>query len=354
MDIARQRLQNEHLIGSPLATPEAVVGWLGAVQAQDYAGAKWGIAQRTRGLTSAVFDLAFEQGKILRTHVMRPTWHFVLPEDIRWMLALTASRVRAVMAPYNRKLELDDALLKRCGNLFIKALQGGVQMTRAELATTLEQAGIVARGQRLAHIVMFAELAGVLCSGGLKGKQFTYALLAERAPHARELTREAALAELAARYIASHGPATLHDLAWWSGLTIADARHGLTLAKPRLNQEVIEGITYWYSPQQKPPVPGLSLHLLPNYDEYLIAYKGYGTIFDANHLPANALDALRAHILVRNGRVIGGWKRAILKDKIAITLTLLLPLSTADRRALTKATAAYGRFMELPVEITSS
>src|SRR5262245_8685277 len=125
LDVAGLRLRNEHLVGAPLGSPEEVVAWLGAVQSQDYAGAKWAVAQRTPGCTDADVEEAFQAGRIVRTHVLRPTWHFVMPADLRWMLALTAPRIRAAMAYYDRKLDLDGAVRARAGALVAKALEGG-------------------------------------------------------------------------------------------------------------------------------------------------------------------------------------------------------------------------------------
>ena len=230
LDIAHRRLHNQHITRRTLETPQALVEWLGAVQAQDFAAAKWALGLRLQGVTDDDIEQAFTDGAILRTHVMRPTWHFVSPADIRWLLALTAPRVHAASAYSNRKLELDDAMFRCTHAVLANALQGGKQLTRDELASALQQAGIVTEGeQRVTHIMMRAELDGIICSGARRGKQFTYALLAERAPQARSLARDEALAELTMRYLMSHGPATIQDFVWWSGLTVADARAGLAM-----------------------------------------------------------------------------------------------------------------------------
>src|SRR5688572_10872776 len=228
--IPTQRLHNQHISQVGFRQPAEVVGWLGAVQAQDYAAAKWALALRAPGLTDADVDRALADGSILRTHVLRPTWHFVLPDDIRWMLALTAPRINALSAYYYRQMGLDDATFARSNDVLAKALQGGQQRTREELAAVLHQAGIY-NGELLAftYLMIRAELDGVVCSGARRGKQFTYALLDERAPQARQLTRDEALAELARRYFSGHGPATLADFVWWSGLTVTDARSGLEM-----------------------------------------------------------------------------------------------------------------------------
>src|SRR5204863_2509420 len=204
-EVARERLRSQRLVGPPFATPEAVVGWLAAVQAQDYGGAKWAVAQRTKTCSDADVEAACRDGRILRTHVLRPTWHFVLPADIRWMLTLSAPRIRAAMAFYDRRLGLTDAVCARSAAALANALRGGNHLTRGELARVLAAAGIPAAGQRLGHLMARAEIDAVICSGARRGKQATYALLDERAPAAAPRPRDDTLAELAGRYFASHG-----------------------------------------------------------------------------------------------------------------------------------------------------
>ena len=176
------RLRNQHLAGRGLADPAAIVAWLGAVQSQDYAGAKWGLAQRGHGITDRAIDDAFDRGRILRTHMMRPTWHFVAPDDIRWIQSLTAPRVHAANGSMYRTLELDPKTLATSRRTMARALSKHDSLTRPELQTALRRAGIPAEGHRLAYLVMDAELEQVICSGPRRGKQFTYALLDRRAP----------------------------------------------------------------------------------------------------------------------------------------------------------------------------
>jgi hypothetical protein len=356
LQIARLRLRNQGLDGKVLEGPEEVVRWLGAVQAQDYAGAKWAIAQRTRGATSAAFDELFAKGHLLRTHVMRPTWHFVLPADIRWMLRLTAPRVKSATASYDRRLELDDAVYGRCNDLIASALQGGRQLTRQELAARLGEAGIPARASRLAHIMMRAELDAVICSGALRGKQFTYALLDERVPQSRMLECDEALAELARCYFRSHAPATVQDFSWWSGLSAADARSGLEMMKSELASESVAGRTYWFPDQPEPraarkPV----MHLLPNYDEHVVAYRHHGPSLDDAALkhrhPSD--DTLSAHLIARNGLIIGGWRRVSEKKSIIISKQLHIKLTETEQARLLAAAEEYGRFMEQPVALSN-
>jgi len=252
LDIAQQRLYHQRLIADPFEKPVDVVDWLVAVQAQDYFGAKWALGLRLRDAHDADLDRAFNAGEILRTHMLRPTWHFVTPIDIRWLLALTAPRVNAANAAMYRKLELDNATLKRGYKAMTKALQSGQHLTREELSEALGKAGIAATGQRLAYIVMHAELDGLICSGPRRGKQFTYALLEERVPPVAPLKRAEALATLTQRYFASHGPAMAQDFAKWSGLTTADAKLGLDMVGTQLQRETLNGAEYWFSSSAMP------------------------------------------------------------------------------------------------------
>ncbi|MCL4296624.1 MAG: winged helix DNA-binding domain-containing protein [Anaerolineae bacterium] len=350
LDIVTLRLSNQHLAGNLLKTAPEVVSWLGAVQAQEYPWAKWALGQRTAGLTDAAVEQAFAEGTLLRTHAMRPTWHFVTPADIRWLLALTAPRVNAAVASYYRKLELDEATFARSNTVLAKALQGGQQLTRSELAAILQQAGIATADLlRFSLIMLRAELDAVVCSGALRGKQHTYALLAERAPQARTLERDEALAELVRRYFTSHGPATVADFGWWSGLTMADARAGLEMAKPHLVQEVSDGQTYWLPSSSLPAnTTSPTVHLLPAFDEYTVAYKDRRAILDPAYPPQAKIDILNPAIAV-NGKIVGTWKRTIKKDTVVLTLSPFTALTEAEDQAIAGAAQQYSAFLELPV-----
>jgi hypothetical protein len=354
-DIVWQRLHNERLLGAPFATPERAVAWLGAVQAQDYSGAKWAIGQRIERSSDAVVERAFQRGRILRTHVLRPTWHFVMPADIRWMLELTAPRIRALMAHYDRKLELDAKLVRRSNAALVRALRGNSHLTREELAAVLSGIGIHAKGQRLGHLVMHAELDAAIVSGPRRGKQFTYALFDERVPAQKRRSGESALAELTKRYFQSHGPALLQDFAWWSGLKVSDAKAGVEMVTPRLEKEQIDGKTYWFAPfEPKPRAAEPTVHLLPNYDEYLISYKDYAPVTDPKlfaGLSAAEKSVLFNHLVVRNGQVIGGWRRSIEKDAVDVELRLLTTLKRAERSAIRKAAERYAQFLGLPLRL---
>lgn len=349
MDIARRRLAAQHLTRPTLTDAAEVVRRLGAVQSQDYAGAKWAIAMRSRGVTDAGVERAFNEGRIIRTHVLRPTWHFVDPADVRWMLALTAPRIKGAMAYYDRKLELDDALFRRATAAIVGALRDGKHLTRTELARVLERARIDARGQRLGHIMLRPELDGVICSGPRRGKQFTYALLEERVPPARSRDRDEALLELSRRYFTTRGPATPNDFAWWSGLTVADAKRGLEMMGASVEREMIDGQAYWSVPSTMKRWRAPTAHLLPNYDEFFIGHKDRSAI--GVRLASSALvtggDALTAYVVAVDGQLVGGWKRTVAKGSVVVELRLLTKLTAAERRSLDAAVRGYGAFLGL-------
>ncbi len=347
-DIARQRLSNQGLLKPTLKTASAVVARLGAVQAQDYGASKWGVAQRTAGLTDAQIEKEIDNGMIVRTHVLRPTWHFVAAADIGWMLALSAPRVHAANAYWYRWLEVDEAVARRSRTVLTKALRDGKQLTRAELGQALARARIqITSPQRLACIVMRAELEGLICSGARRGKQFTYALLDERVAKPIALEREAALFELARRYFTTRGPATVDDFAWWSGLTKADAKRGVEVAATQLEHESIEGRSYWFPAVERPVRISSSLaHLLPNYDEYFIGFKDRSA-FNARLTSSGVrarTDALSGHILIINGQIVGGWRRTLVRGTVVIEPKLLIRLNEAERRAVKAAARKFDRF----------
>jgi hypothetical protein len=355
--LLRRRLYNQRLARSEFRRPADVVAWLGAVQAQDYTAAKWALGLRAPGLTDADVENAFTAGTILRTHVLRPTWHFVTPADIRWMLALTGPRLRKASGPYNRALGLDDAVLKRSRATIERALRDGRQLTRAELGSALRSGGVETNGQALAQVMMHAELEGLVCSGARQGKQFTYGLLEERAPHGRIVTRDEALGHLARRYFASHGPATLKDYVWWSGLVVGDARRGIEIAARELERREIDDRTYWSAGSSRARVAG-GAHLLPNYDEYLVAYRDRDAVVAASRSAAGAYAYTRAaprgsdvfaHALVIDGRLAGSWTRTHRPDAVTVDVVPYRRLTLADRRAVAAAAERYGRFLQQPV-----
>lgn len=358
VDLAHRRMRNLRLCGPPLASIEEVVRWLGAVQSQDYGPAKWSIGLRAPGVADADVDKAFADATILRTHVLRPTWHFVRPADIRWLLALTAPRVHTLNAYYYRQLGLDPDIRQKCHALVAAELAGSGQLTRREIAAALAGAGVATDNFRLTYILMSAELDGVICSGALRGKQHTYALLDERAPDAPQLTRDEALAELTLRYFTSHGPATVKDFRWWSSLTAADVRDGLDAVGARLIHEVFGGVSYWSAEPTRPPAVGSPTgHLLQAYDEYVVGSSESRYVLDVSGAARMGIRdrAIYNGVVILDSQVIGHWKRTVDRSRVTITAALYASLDDTQTQALREAADRHGRFLGLPatVEVSS-
>lgn len=355
-DVLGHRLIHQGLQGARQDSPQAVVHALGAVQAQDYGGAKWALALRLLDAADSAIEQAFSDGAILRTHILRPTWHFVTPQDIRWMLALTAPRVQAASAQYYRNQELDAATLRRGGEALARALEGGAHLTRADLTTVLERAKIDVRESRPALIIFHAELEGILCSGARRGKQHTYALLDHRASSTKAKSREESLAELTRRYFSSHGPATEDDFVWWSGLTHSDARQGLEFAGQHLERMVLKAGVFWAAeaPLPRPVRRTVTALLLPNYDEYLVAYSDRSLMFDetaTDKLDSRGNPIFQNTVLV-DGRIVGTWRRTLKTRTIAVAIDLHRRLTKAERSAVDEAVESYSRYVGQPATAT--
>lgn len=317
--------------------------------------AKWALGLRIAGATDGLIEDAFTRGDILRTHVLRPTWHFVTPSDIRWMLALSGPRLLTTLASYYRKLGLDAATLRRATRIFERLLRGGRHLTRAPIRAAFVKAGIATDSMRFGFILLHAELEALVCSGPRDGKQFTYALLEERVPAAPPRSREDGLAELTRRYFSSHGPAQLADFVWWSGLRTGDARAGIEMLGPRLVRESIDGATYWFVPNDGAPRPASrAAHLLPIYDEFLIAYKDRSASYvapAATQRPAGNIAFTSP--LVLGGRVVATWRRAQAGDGgVDVAVQPFAALGPAARRAVSRAANHYAAFLGQPVRVT--
>jgi Winged helix DNA-binding domain len=356
--LARWRMHNLRLAGPPFDRPTDVIGWLGAVQSQDYGPAKWSLGHRTTGLRDSDVDRLLAEGKILRTHVLRPTWHFVLPADIHWMLELTAPRIHQLSSYYYRQLELDDAIQKKCRRIIERALRSEGQLTRKEIQATLERGGIRAQGPRLGYIMMYAELNRLVCSGSLKGRQHTYALLEERAPHANELTRDQGLAELTRRYFTGHGPATINDFKWWSSLTVADIKRGLEMVGRELSSQDIDGTTFWFGeePPARRPTPPI-VNLLQPYDEYLVGYSPetkYVVDATGRARSSPAGTTVPNDLVIINGQVAGFWRRTLGARSVEVEVRLFEPLTRAGSKALAGTVAAHAEFLGLSAELTTT
>lgn len=374
MNITQQRLRTQHLAGAGFHAPADVVRWFGAVQAQDYPGALWAVGIRTAGATEADVEQAVADRAIVRTWPLRGTLHFVAPEDVRWMLTHFAPRTVARAALRFKQLELDERTFARSAALFVKALQGGRQLSRPRMYALLERAGIPTGDNRGLHILWRCAHDGLICFGAREGKQHTFTLLAEWVPPVTILSRDEALAELALRYVTSHGPATLKDFGWWSGLSAADARSALEMARPDLQSDRIEGAVYWHAGRPpsrfelwraspKPCKGGTdgsaptrnkarSPHavLLPPYDEYTVAYQDRGAALDPKHAAA-ARNGIFSPTILLNGRIAGTWTRRLTNDSVTIGLRSFATLTDGPARAVAAAAARYGRFIGRPVRI---
>lgn len=348
-DIVYQRLINQGLIHSTFTSVESLVRHMGCIQSQDFAGAKWAIGNRVNGITEADIDKLFSAGKLLRTHVLRPTWHFICPEDIRWMLKLTAPRIKASAKSMHKKMGLDDAILKRSKNILTKALEQHQQLTRNEIKLLLQKGKLKTDDMRLVFYLLDAELDGVICSGPRQGKQFTYALLDKRAPRAKALAldRDDSLAELGKRYFTSHGPATLHDFAWWSGLNLVDVKRSIEINKDLLEHVLVDKQEYWFiagtyktATRKQPP----DLFLLPPYDEYTVSYKDRTTILSATHFEKTG-NGIFKPVIVINGKIAGTWQRRETKENVQVEIMPLDSFSKQDHRLTGLAAIAYAKFI---------
>lgn len=327
-----------------------------AIQSQDYGGAKWAVGQRLARATDTSLDAAFDAGEFVRTHVLRPTWHFVAPSDLRWLLELTAPRVRAISLPYLRKHGLDAAALKKSRRIIEREL-AGAERTRDELAAALAAAGLPTQGEAVSYQMIAAELDAVVVSGARRGKQHTYALVEERIAPAPRKTREEALAELALRYLQSHGPALPQDLAWWSGLTIADAKRGIAASATELETAEVDGQTYYLAPARRPAFTAPVVHLLPNYDEQLIAYRFRGNAVrqDVAERVGPGDGIFDGNLLLIDGQLCGGWRRELKKTRVEVMVKPLRALKRAERSSLEGAAHGYASFLglELTLKLTA-
>ncbi|MDD5028844.1 MAG: winged helix DNA-binding domain-containing protein [Rhodoferax sp.] len=351
MNIPALRLQHQHIALPRLTQPEQVVAWLGGLQGQDYPGAKWSIALRMPHATEADVVQAFDAGKIVRSWPMRGTLHVVAASDLRWMLMLTAPKNLAGSASRRRALALDDSTLARCREVFSQALQGGQQLSREGLYAALAQARISTERQRGYHILWNCALHGLICLATTNDKEQNFALVDEWIAPTPPKTRDEALAELAARYFLSRGPATLHDFIWWSGLSAAEARSGLAAIQPRLVSETVGQRTYWLPADSRSPKATPSAFALPGFDEYLLGYQDRSVVLDAAHAEkiCPGGNGVFAATLVIDGRVLGTWKRVFKKTGIDITATPFTHLSPAEAQGFAAAVQRYGAFDKLPV-----
>jgi len=344
-DIPYLRLARQQVQEPTISDPEKLVAWMGAMQAQDFPMAKWAIGIRTGVTNQNAIINAIDKGHIIRTHVLRPTWHFVAAKDAQWMLDLTAPYIKRSLVSRHRELEITTALLKKSYRVMEKVLSGGVQLTREALVGKLTAAKIATHDQRAVHILLHAELDRLICSGALQGNKNTYALVAERIQNPLSLDHEQALATLAARYFTSHGPATAQDFTWWSGLPATEARKGIESIKGNFRSEKIEGQTYWFHSgknigRERPD----TVHLLPAFDEFIISYKDRTACLPLiNHKTTISMNGFFRPVVVINGKVTGVWKRSVAKKKVVLEMEFFPKEKAHKKKELKELIAAAGQ-----------
>ncbi|MGZ5370439.1 winged helix DNA-binding domain-containing protein [Aeromicrobium sp.] len=348
--LPRARAPYQRLVGPLFSSPEAVVSHFGCMQSQDFAMAKWAIARRSVGVTDAGLDNAFREGRFLRTHILRPTWHFVLPEDLGWIMALTAPRVHRLMATSNKRIDLREPELEKAAEVIVKALEGGRPMTRAELARHLADAGIDAGGTRLAHLVNHSELRSLVCNGPMAGRQHTYVLAPDAVSAAAALTEDEALARLAKTYLRGHGPSRPADLSWWSSLTLTQSRRAFELAG--LETRIVDGQELWCDAPiaEESPLPRAAL--IPAFDE-CVSYVAKP--IDLRRFPGVLPDLARGGgLLFVDGLIVGAWARKIKSNRVEIDIRVHGPLPNVISREIEAEAERFAAFLGLEMVLNTS
>jgi Winged helix DNA-binding domain len=354
MNVAQSRLRNQFIVGSPLDDPAEVVRSLCAVQAQDYYAALWAVGLRLRNAVDADIERAITDRRIVRTWPMRGTLHFVAAEDARWLIELLGPRtLRRSAARLQRDFDIDASQIKQARKIVERSLRGGVALTRPQLYERLDAAGITTSEQRGMHILWWLAHEGLICCGARSGKQHTFVLLDEWIPGSSSPAREDALAALAERYFAHHGPATLADFIWWAGITASDGKTAIETANSRLEREHHDGKDWWFGPTQRTRAKTRCV-LLPVYDEYTVGYSDRSAVLDpayANHESAGH-GIFRAPIVV-DGKIIGSWSRELKKDEVQVSVTALNRFTREHSQLITQAAARYGEFLGLHCKVVS-
>lgn len=348
-DVLLARFRNQRLAGNGFERAEDAVRWFGAVQGQDLLYSLWALGLRVAGSTEAAMERAIAEGKILRTWPMRGTIHYVPAEDARWMLGLMTPRIVAGSAKLYRDHDLDEKTFERAREEVRSVLEGGKAVTRPDLTRHLESRGIPASGQRGYLILQHLAQRGFLCLGPRQGKQPTVVLLDEWAPQSRDLTREEGLAEIATRYFRSHGPATLHDFAWWTGLKVADCRAAMGAISPRLEEWKDGDRTLWHVPtaDESGGEPE-GVMLLPFVDEYTVGYRDRGDFLKPEYAERTFQGLMS--VMISDGQIVGMWKRKPAAKKVTVELDLFRDLGPDEGRSLDNTLRRYGGFLGKDVE----
>ncbi len=343
------RAISQQLAHPDFNTPGEIVSWMGAVQAQDYAMSKWAVGIRSQSSTIRDVDMALQKGEILRTHIMRPTWHLVTAEDIRWMLKLSVNRLRNVLVSYSKYLGITEDVYTQTNRLMERILGGNKHLTRQEVMVMLNRLNVKADDTWANCIMMRAEIEGIVCSGIDQKKKQTYALLEERVPPVPDIHKEEALAKLAQRYFQSHSPASAEDFCWWSGLSLTEARQAIKLIESELISGQFEDTKLYIHETYKGNTQSDSgMHLLPAYDEYLISYKNRTDVLDLEyHRQAFSTNGIFHPVILYKNRIIGNWKKSIKKGEISIEVSFFEKQVGINKNIILLAGNKYKNFMKI-------
>ena len=350
-EIANRRLRAQLLTGGGGVSAREVVKHMGAMQAQDFAMSKWAVGVRS-GLGEAEVAREIEAGGIIRTHVLRPTWHLVDAADARWMLALTSPGVKRAYMGMSRKQGMDEKTLAGYNKKIELMLSKGEAMTRGEIMAALKFTREQANDFRPSIIMMHAEQEAVVCNGPMKGKEITYVLMDARVPIGEKVKRDEALARLAFTYFNSHGPATVADFSWWSGLGVTDARRGAEAAAGQLECATVDGLKWYYTDHGLPDKK--KLYFLPAFDEYLVSYKDREAAIALPHQPlAFTRNGIFKPVIVDGGSVVGTWKRDVSGKAVLMEASCFNALTSGKAEALRTQAKMFGRFLGKELGFTS-
>ncbi|RAJ73892.1 winged helix DNA-binding protein [Chitinophaga dinghuensis] len=352
-DIARLRLHAQQVSKHTCKTPQALVSYMGALQAQDFPASKYAIGARLQHTPLQQVDKAINKGEIIRTWIYRGTLQLVTPADIRWMIALVKDRLEMRLKSTEKVLGVDAAIYPRVFKLLKEALHGGNRLMRSEVEALLQKHNIGPEYMR--YSLFRASLEGIICHGPMKGKQFTFTLLDEWCPPQPSYSKEKALELLAERYFTSHGPATVADFTTYAGITQKEANIGLEAAKPRLDHITIADTSWWCGKgllNTKTSVPDALV--LPAFDEINVAYKDRSPMIAKEHgHKVMTVNGIFHPIMLNEGQICGLWKRTIAKDGLEISFEPFISLPKSRKNAFETAVQHYAEFMELPIKTLS-
>ncbi|MDR3286666.1 MAG: winged helix DNA-binding domain-containing protein [Prevotellaceae bacterium] len=342
------RVSCQQLENQLFDSPKDVVSWMGAIQAQDYNMCKWAVGVRLKSATISDVENALARGEILRTHVMRPTWHLVAAEDIRWMLELNKEKLKAQGATYANYLGITENLHSKATKIIVKMLEGNNHLSRQEIGVELDKSSIKGIQARMINYFMYrAEIEGIVCSGIDKGKKQTYSLIDERVKPTKKLNKDEALALLATKYFRSHSPASLQDFSWWSGLNISDSKQAINLIDTDLLKEKLSNSSQLLIHKSCDLTSCLAkcASLLPSFDEYIISYKDRTSVIDLQHQPkAFSKNGIFHPIVMYKGKIVATWKKSETKDKTKITISPFDEKLKIDKELLKKAEKRFFEF----------